>query len=144
MKSQKSGLLFTDGWARWEHLERSQHDRHALAQVLEEAKSTTIPRLSQLRGGILLGLRETAIAMQLLQGGTIQRRGTTGALINGPAMTNHDGPGANGSADWMVLGADPPAQATLIGAMCHGVGRHPVPTQEGPRGAWCLVQLKKS
>ena len=144
MQSQKSDLRFTDGWARRERPGPLRRGRLVLDQVLDAVKSTTIPRLSQLRGGILLGLRETAIAMQLLQGGTIQRRGTTEALINGPVMTNRNGPGADGSADWMVLGADPPARATLIGAMCHGVGRHPVPTQEGPRGAWCLVQLKKS
>ena len=82
--------------------------------------------------------------MQLLPGGTIQRRGTTMVLINGPTMMIHDGLGTDGSTDGVQLGADHPVPATMIGAEHHGGRRHPVPAQEGPRGAWCLVQMKKS
>ena len=138
-KSQVSGLLFIDGWARRGHRERSRHDRRAQPQVLEEAKSTTIPRPTLPRGENLPGRRETATAMQLLPDGTIQRRGMTMVLINGPTMMIHDGPGTDGSTDGGRLGADHPVTATLIGAEHRGGSRHPVPAQEGPRGAWCLV-----
>ena len=138
-KSQVIGLVYTDGWARQEHRERSRHDRRAQTQVLEEAKSTTIPRPTLSRGENLPGRRETATAMQLLPDGTIQRRGTTMVLINGPTMMIHDGLGTDGSTDGVQLGADHPVPATMIGAEHHGGRRHPVPAQEGPRGAWCLV-----
>ena len=144
MLSQTNGLRYIDGWARRVHRERSRRGRRALTPVPREAKRTIIPRPTLARGEILPGQRGTATAMPPLQDGTIHRRGTTPVLINGPEVIIHDGLGTGGSTDGNQPGADHLVPVTMIGAMYHGGGRHPVPAQEGPRGVWCLVLKMKT
>ena len=144
MFQEKNDLQFSEGWARQEHLERSQPDRRVLTQVLGVAKCPTTPRPLLPHGENHHGRKGTAIATQLLPGGTIQSRGMTMVPINGPTTIIHAGPGTTGSTDGAPNGAGNLVPARLIGAKYLGGSRHPVPAQEGPRGAWCLVLMTNS
>ena len=138
-----NGLQYIDVWAHKRRRERLLRDRRAQPPAIMDVECTIILPTALTQGEIRPGQRGTAIARQPLPGGTIHRRGTTQVLLNGPGMTILGGPGTGEITAGIPHGMTPLVRMTMIGAVSRGGGRHPVPAQEGPRGARCLSRTLK-
>ena len=140
---QMRGLRDTDEWARQMRRGRSLLDRRAMTPAIRDAESTTILPTALVQGEIRPGRSGIATARLPLPGGTIHRHGTAPVQINGPGLTIQGGPGLGEITVGHLDGMIPPVAVTMIGAAILGGSRHPVPAQEGPRGARCLSRTLK-